>query len=102
MYEINGIVDGKRVSSKDLEEQIQRLVRSGEHQLKIISDGQHGIGGRIWPSPEKTSITVEGPVGQRLAGMGMMGTEIVVHGSCSDDVGWLNCGAKVTVLGDVA
>ena len=102
MYEIHGIVDGKRVSSKDLEEQIQKLVRNGEHQLKIFADGQHGIGGRIWPSPKKTSIVVEGPVGQRLAGMGMMGTEIVVHGSCSDDVGWLNCGARVTVLGDVA
>ena len=102
MYELHGIVDGKRVSSKDLEDQIQRLVSSGKHQLKIISDGQHGIGGRIWPSPEKTTIVVEGPVGQRLAGMGMMGTEIIVHDSCSDDVGWLNCGAKVTVLGDVA
>ncbi len=102
MYEIHGIIDGHRVASKDLEEQIQRAVRSGKRQLKIIANGQHGIGGRIWPSPEKTFISVEGTPGQRLAGMGMLGTEIVVHGSCSDDTGWLNCGAKITVLGDVA
>ncbi|MBW1645327.1 MAG: FAD-dependent oxidoreductase [Deltaproteobacteria bacterium] len=102
MYEIRGIIDGKRVPSKDLEEQIQRAVRSGKRQLKIIANGQHGIGGRIWPSPEKTFISVEGTPGQRLAGMGMLGTEIIVHGSCSDDTGWLNCGAKITVLGDVA
>ena len=25
---------------------------------------------------------------------------ITVNGSVSDDVGWLNCGAKITVLGD--
>jgi NADPH-dependent glutamate synthase beta subunit-like oxidoreductase/ferredoxin len=33
--------------------------------------------------------------------MGMPGTEITVEGSASDDIGWLNCGAKITVLGDV-
>jgi glutamate synthase domain-containing protein 3 len=33
--------------------------------------------------------------------MGMFGTEIIVRGSASDDVGWINCGAKITVLGDV-
>jgi NADPH-dependent glutamate synthase beta subunit-like oxidoreductase/NAD-dependent dihydropyrimidine dehydrogenase PreA subunit len=31
----------------------------------------------------------------------MEGTEIVVRGSASDDVGWINCGARITVLGDV-
>ena len=49
---------------------------------------------------ETVDITVEGPVGQRLGSMGMPGTEITVNGSVSDDVGWLNCGAKITVLGD--
>ena len=67
----------------------------------IIAEGQHGIGGRIWPRGEAVKITVEGPVGQRLGSMGMFGTEIVVKGSASDDVGWINCGAKITVLGDV-
>ena len=30
----------------------------------------------------------------------MPDTVITVNGSVSDDVGWLNCGAKITVLGD--
>jgi glutamate synthase domain-containing protein 3 len=47
-------------------------------------------------------IRVEGASGQRVGGMAMMGTEIVVEGSASDDVGWLNTGATITVLGDVA
>ena len=50
---------------------------------------------------ETVRITVEGPAGQRLGSMGMPGTEIIVKGSASDDVGWINCGAKITVLGDV-
>ena len=33
--------------------------------------------------------------------MGMPGTEIIVKGSASDDAGWINCGARITVLGDV-
>ncbi len=101
MYEIYGIVNGKRVSSKDLEEQIQAAVKNGRRELKIIADGQHGIGGRLWPTPEDKKLIVEGTSGQRLGSMGMMGTEILVKGSCSDDVGWLNCGARITVLGDV-
>ena len=55
----------------------------------------------IWPRGETVKITVEGPAGQRLGSMGMSGTEIIVKGSASDDVGWINCGAKITVLGDV-
>ena len=46
---INGNVNGKRVSSKDLEEQIQKAVRDGAKELVVKADGQHGIGGRIWP-----------------------------------------------------
>jgi len=98
---INGNPGGRRVSSKALEERIQQAVTDGARQLIVEAQGQHGIGGRIWPGNEKVSITVRGPVGQRLGSMGMYGTEIVVEGSCSDDVGWLNCGARITVLGDV-
>ncbi len=98
---IKGSINGKRVSSRILEEQIQNAVRDGAQELHIIAEGQHGIGGRIWPRDKKVLITVEGPVGQRLGSMGMFGTEIVVKGNVSDDVGWLNCGAKITVLGDV-
>ncbi|MEW6585326.1 MAG: FAD-dependent oxidoreductase [Nitrospirota bacterium] len=98
---IQGIVEGKRVPSRILEEQIQQAVRDGGRDLRITADGQHGIGGRIWPRNETVRVSVDGPVGQRLGSMGMLGTEITVNGSASDDVGWINCGAKITVLGDV-
>jgi NADPH-dependent glutamate synthase beta subunit-like oxidoreductase/glutamate synthase domain-containing protein 3/NAD-dependent dihydropyrimidine dehydrogenase PreA subunit len=99
---IKGNIDGKRVSSKNLEEQIQKAIKDGAKELTITADGQHGIGGRIWPQYGKVKITVEGTVGQRVGSMGMDGTEILVKGSSSDDAGWLNCGAVITVLGDVA
>ncbi len=98
---IHGTVNGRRVSSRHLEEQIQKAVQEGAREIHVLANGQHGIGGRIWPRGETIKIIVEGPVGQRLGSMGMMGTEIIVKGSASDDVGWLNCGAKITVLGDV-
>jgi NADPH-dependent glutamate synthase beta subunit-like oxidoreductase/glutamate synthase domain-containing protein 3 len=101
MLTIYGNVKGKRVPSRILEEEIQQAIKEGIRELSILTDGQHGIGGRIWPKGETVRITCEGPVGQRLGSMGMPGTEIVVKGSASDDVGWLNCGAKITVLGDV-
>ena len=98
---INGNVNGKRVSSKILEERIQQAIKDGKRELTIIADGQHGVGGRIWPRGEMIRITIEGTVGQRVGSMGMDGTEIVIKGSSSDDAGWLNCGATITVLGDV-
>ena len=98
---INGNIKGRRVSSRELEEQIQRAIKKGERALTVHANGQHGIGGRIWPRDKKVRITVDGPVGQRLGSMGMYGTEITVKGGCSDDVGWINCGAHITVLGDV-
>ena len=98
---IKGIIDGERVPSRILEEQIQQAMQDNIPELRIIADGQHGIGGRIWPKSHKVTITVEGTSGQRLGSMGMPGTEILVKGSASDDVGWLNCGANITVLGDV-
>ncbi|MBE0430092.1 MAG: FAD-dependent oxidoreductase [Thermoleophilia bacterium] len=98
---IKGNINGQRVSSRELEEQIQAAVEKGARSLNIKADGQHGIGGRIWPRGRKVKITVDGPVGQRLGAMGMFGTDITVRGGVSDDVGWINCGAKITVLGDV-
>jgi NADPH-dependent glutamate synthase beta subunit-like oxidoreductase/glutamate synthase domain-containing protein 3/NAD-dependent dihydropyrimidine dehydrogenase PreA subunit len=98
---IKGNINGKRVSSKDLEEQIQRAVVDGAKELTVVADGQHGIGGRIWPRGEKIKLVIEGTCGQRVGSMGMDGTELVVEGSSSDDAGWLNCGATITVLGDV-
>ncbi|MBF0519062.1 MAG: FAD-dependent oxidoreductase [Nitrospirae bacterium] len=98
---IHGKANDNRVPSRVLEETIQAHVEQGVRDITINADGQHGIGGRIWPRGETVRFTVKGSPGQRLGSMGMFGTEIVVHGSASDDVGWLNCGAKITVLGDV-
>ena len=98
---LKGIVKSRRLSSRVLEEEIQKVVGNGARNIHVLADGQHGIGGRIWPRGETVKITVEGPVGQRLGSMGMFGTEIVVKGSASDDAGWINCGADITVLGDV-
>ncbi|MCX8031477.1 MAG: FAD-dependent oxidoreductase [Thermodesulfovibrionales bacterium] len=98
---IYGNFKNKRVPSRILEEFIQEAIKQGARNLHIFADGQHGIGGRIYPQGEPVRITIEGPVGQRCGSMGMFGTEIIVKGSVSDDVGWLNCGAKITVLGDV-
>ena len=101
VFAIQGNVNGQRVPSRILEEQVQEAVKNGVLEMCIVAQGQHGIGGRIWPSGETIKITVEGTVGQRLGSMGMDGTEILVKGSASDDAGWINCGAKITVLGDV-
>ncbi len=98
---IEGNVNGNRVPSRILEERVQKAVADGMREFTVIADGQHGIGGRIWPRPEPVRITIEGRAGQRVGSMGMDGTEIVVKDSASDDVGWINCGAKITVLGDV-
>jgi NADPH-dependent glutamate synthase beta subunit-like oxidoreductase/glutamate synthase domain-containing protein 3 len=102
MMIIKGNINGKRVASKDLEEQLQKAVQDGARELTVVAEGQHGIGGRIWPRGEKVKVAIEGTSGQRVGSMGMDGTEIVVKGSSSDDAGWLNCGAVITVLGDVA
>ncbi len=98
---IKGNIKGKRTPSRIFERQIQDAVEKGARNIQILANGQHGIGGRLWPKGEKIRVNVEGSVGQRLGSMGMFGTEIVVHGSASDDIGWINCGATITVLGDV-
>ena len=98
---IYGNVSNERVPSRILEERIQQTVQDGAREITIKADGQHGMGGRIWPKDETVRITIEGPAGQRVGSMGMPGTEIVIKGGSSDDTGWINCGAKITVLGDV-
>ncbi|MBF0542413.1 MAG: FAD-dependent oxidoreductase [Nitrospirae bacterium] len=98
---IKGSNENGRVSSRLFEDQIQQAVKDGARHVIVIADGQHGIGGRVWPLNEKVSFEVEGAIGQRLGSMGMFGTEILAKGNASDDVGWINCGANITVLGDV-
>ncbi|WP_419659099.1 glutamate synthase (NADPH), GltB1 subunit [Desulfosarcina variabilis str. Montpellier] len=97
---ITGKRDGERLPSRILEEQIQKAVEAGHRQLTIHAFGQHGIGGRLWKNDgEPITITVEGQAGQRMGSMGYPGTFINVLGPASDDVGWLNAGAIITVHG---
>ncbi len=89
---------GQRLSSMDFERLVRRAAAdSGE--LTLHSYGQHNIGIRL-QRPDGLKITVQGPSGQRLGCMGMPGTAILCEGSTSDDLGYLNIGAEITVLGD--
>ena len=100
---ITGKRDGVRLPSRILEEEIQKAVEAGHRQLTIQAFGQHGIGGRLWKTNgEPVTITVEGQAGQRMGSMGYPGTFIDVLGPASDDVGWLNAGAVITVHGNAS
>ncbi|WP_320172042.1 FAD-dependent oxidoreductase [Maridesulfovibrio sp.] len=100
---ISGLEEGVRVESRILEERIQKAVADGARRLEINALGQHGIGGRLWISKEEPiEIDVIGTSGQRLGSKGFPGTTITVHGSASEDVGWLNAGAEIIVLGNAS
>ena len=89
---------GGRIGSMEFEKMVrQAAATSGD--LTLESFGQHNIGIRL-QRKEGLKITVKGPSGQRLGCMGMPGTSILCEGSSSDDVGYLNIGAEITVLGD--
>lgn len=99
-FNITGKPEGQRLASRVLEERIQQAVAAGRRRLNIHAFGQHGIGGRLWQTNgEDVHITVEGHAGQRVGSMGYPGTFIDVLGPASDDVGWLNAGAVITVHG---
>jgi NADPH-dependent glutamate synthase beta subunit-like oxidoreductase/glutamate synthase domain-containing protein 3/NAD-dependent dihydropyrimidine dehydrogenase PreA subunit len=98
---IPGMEKGLRVDSRVLEERIQKAVADGHRSLEIIAQGQHGIGGRLWRAGNETvQIRVMGTSGQRLGAMGFPNTVIDCVGPASDDVGWLNAGARIVVRGN--
>ncbi len=80
-------------------EKLVRHAATSSSELLLESYGQHNIGIRL-QHQDGLKITVKGPSGQRLGCMGMPGTTIVCEGSTSDDVGYLNIGAEIAVLGD--
>ena len=90
--------DGVRISSMNFEAMVQAAAENSNH-LQIESMGQHNLGIRL-QHEDGLHIEVSGPTGQRLGCMGMPGTKITCNGACSDDVGYLNIGAEITVLGD--
>ncbi len=98
---IQGKVNGQRIESRVLEENIQAAVAQGHTRLLVEAYGQHGIGGRLWSAgPNQVRIQVKGPAGQRIGSMGFANTRIDIMGPCSDDVGWLNAGATIVVHGN--
>jgi NADPH-dependent glutamate synthase beta subunit-like oxidoreductase/glutamate synthase domain-containing protein 3/ferredoxin len=100
---LSGLQNGVRVESRILEEQIQQAVNQGARVLEIEALGQHGIGGRLPVSEqEPVHITITGSSGQRTGSMGFPGTFIDILGPASDDIGWLNAGAEITVRGNAS
>ena len=89
---------GTRINSMTFEKQVRSAALSST-DLIFESYGQHNIGIRL-QREDGLNITVKGPSGQRLGCMGLPGTSITCEGATSDDVGYLNIGAEITVLGD--
>jgi len=100
---ISGKKYGKRIDSRVLEEMIQEAVALGHKYLEIEAFGQHGIGGRLWKAGHETvHVKINGYSGQRVGSLGFPNTFIEVMGPVSDDVGWLNVGARIVVHGNAA
>lgn len=91
--------DGHRISSKKFEEMVQAAI-GGTNELVLETFGQHNVGGRLPRKDGPITLRINGPVGQRLGCMAQPGTTIICEGSASDDVGYLNIGADIIVLGD--
>lgn len=96
---INGLDDsGQRISSMIFEKMVREASKSSTN-LTLKSFGQHNIGIRL-QHEDGLKITVDGPSGQRLGCMGQPGTSIFCNDGTSDDVGWMNIGAEITVRGN--
>ncbi len=96
---VKGLNDkGLRIGSMEFEKLVRNAATSS-NDLILESFGQHNIGIRL-QRKDGLNVTVKGPSGQRLGCMGLPGTNIVCEGATSDDVGYLNIGAEITVLGD--
>lgn len=97
---IYGTVDGQRISTQQLLQEVYKKLNEGCTEFDIHASGQHDIGGPLWS--EKGAVlkfNIKNP-GQRVGCMGMYGTQITVEGPAPADVGWLNAGAEIIVKGD--
>ena len=100
---IHGVESGQRVESRVLEERIQQAVAEGHRRIEVQAFGQHGIGGRLWRAgSDPVEIRITGSPGQRVGSMGFPNTRIEVMGPASDDVGWLNAGARIVIHGQAS
>ena len=100
MLKIDTIRNHERMSTQDLLLTIEAAVKAGETDFDIAASGQHDIGGPLWHPDGKTLKFHVTNAGQRVGSMCLPNTEIIVEGSTSADVGWLNAGGLITVKGD--
>ena len=100
MFKISAINGNDRMSTQDLLQAINNALANGETDFQIEAAGQHDIGGPLWHPEGKTLRFYVTNPGQRVGSMCLEGTEIIVEGSASADVGWLNAGGKIVVKGD--
>jgi glutamate synthase domain-containing protein 3 len=99
MFKIKTMQGHDRMSTQDLLLAIGEAVQQGETEFEIAASGQHDIGGPLWHPEGKTLHFHVTNAGQRVGSMCLPGTEIVVDGSTSADVGWLNAGGVITCQG---
>lgn len=98
--QIEGIVDGQRISTQQLLQEIYKKLEEGYTEFEVTASGQHNIGGSLWSNEGKPlTFKVKNP-GQRAGSMGMLGTQVIIEGPAPADVGWLNSGAEIIVKGD--
>ncbi|MEG6584410.1 FAD-dependent oxidoreductase [Dendrosporobacter sp. 1207_IL3150] len=100
MFKISTIETNNRMSTQDLLMAINEALANGETEFYIEASGQHDIGGPLWHPEGKTLKFHVTNAGQRVGSMCLDNTEIIVEGSASADVGWLNAGGKIVVKGD--
>lgn len=100
MFKIDTIKNHERMSTQELLMKISDAVKSGETDFEISASGQHDIGGPLWHPEGKILKFHVTNAGQRVGSMCLPNTEIIVEGSTSADVCWLNAGGIITVKGD--
>lgn len=91
----------ERMSTQGLLQLIYDKIDEGCVDFEIDACGQHDIAGALCAKDKSKTLnfTIKNP-GQRVGGMALNKTNIKIIGSAPADVGWLNSGANITVLGD--
>lgn len=100
-FKIKAYNENERMSTQSLFQMIYEKVSEGICDFVIDACGQHDIGCALWAKNKnkKLNFKIKNP-GQRVGAMALSGTKIVVEGSATADVGWLNSGAEIVVLGN--
>ena len=100
MLHLTTVHEHQRLSTQDLLLRIEEAVERGETDFVIEASGQHDIGGPLWNREGRPLRFLVTNPGQRVGGMCMPDTEVIVNGPAPADVGWLNAGGRIIVRGD--